>query len=56
MDQSRVESNVQIHGEGEFRKTWKVNTSPTFANISAREIEFLKYACTEMTYKEIADK
>ena len=21
-----------------------------------REIDFLKYACTEMTYKEIADK
>jgi DNA-binding NarL/FixJ family response regulator len=24
--------------------------------LSSREIEFLKYACTEMTYKEIADK
>jgi DNA-binding NarL/FixJ family response regulator len=24
--------------------------------LNAREIEFLKYACTEMTYKEIADK
>jgi DNA-binding NarL/FixJ family response regulator len=32
------------------------NTTSTFANLSAREIEFLKYACTEMTYKEIADK
>jgi DNA-binding NarL/FixJ family response regulator len=28
----------------------------TFATLSAREIEFLKYACTEMAYKEIADK
>jgi len=26
------------------------------SQLSAREIEFLKYACTEMTYKEIADK
>jgi two-component system, NarL family, invasion response regulator UvrY len=25
-------------------------------NLSEREMEFLKYACTEMTYKEIADK
>jgi DNA-binding CsgD family transcriptional regulator len=24
--------------------------------LSDRELEFLKYACTEMTYKEIADK
>ena len=24
--------------------------------LNAREIDFLKYACTEMTYKEIADK
>jgi DNA-binding NarL/FixJ family response regulator len=24
--------------------------------LNSREIEFLKYACTEMTYKEIADK
>jgi DNA-binding NarL/FixJ family response regulator len=31
------------------------NTS-NFANLNAREIEFLKYACTEMTYKEIAEK
>jgi DNA-binding NarL/FixJ family response regulator len=28
----------------------------TFANLTTREIEFLKYVCTEMTYKEIADK
>lgn len=26
------------------------------ANISEREINFLKYACSELTYKEIADK
>ena len=26
------------------------------SQLSSREIEFLKYACTEMTYKEIADK
>lgn len=25
-------------------------------NLTEREIEFLKYVCTEMTYKEIADK
>ena len=25
-------------------------------NLSARELDFLKYACTELTYKEIADK
>jgi DNA-binding CsgD family transcriptional regulator len=24
--------------------------------LNDREIDFLKYACTEMTYKEIADK
>jgi DNA-binding NarL/FixJ family response regulator len=28
----------------------------TFAHLTARETEFLKYACTEMSYKEIADK
>jgi DNA-binding NarL/FixJ family response regulator len=27
-----------------------------FASLNEREIEFLKYTCTEMTYKEIADK
>jgi len=32
------------------------NTTATFANLTPREIEFLKYACSEMTYKEIADK
>lgn len=32
------------------------NTTATFANLTPREIEFLKYTCTEMTYKEIADK
>ncbi len=28
----------------------------TFNDLNDREIEFLKYACTEMTYKEIAEK
>ena len=28
----------------------------TFSNLNERETDFLKYACTEMTYKEIADK
>lgn len=29
---------------------------PIFAKLSEREVEFLKYACTELAYKEIADK
>lgn len=32
------------------------NTTATFARLTQREIEFLKYASTELTYKEIADK
>jgi len=32
------------------------NKIATFANLSSREIEFLKFACTELAYKEIADK
>jgi DNA-binding CsgD family transcriptional regulator len=28
----------------------------TLVNLNERETDFLKYACTEMTYKEIADK
>ncbi|TFF33371.1 response regulator transcription factor [Mucilaginibacter psychrotolerans] len=28
----------------------------TFANLTERELELLKYICTELTYKEIADK
>ena len=28
----------------------------TLSNLNDRETDFLKYACTEMTYKEIADK
>jgi two-component system, NarL family, invasion response regulator UvrY len=28
----------------------------TLANLNERETDFLKYACTELTYKEIADK
>jgi len=28
----------------------------TMNNLNARETDFLKYACTELTYKEIADK
>ena len=32
------------------------NTTSTFAKLTTREIEFLRYACSEMAYKEIADK
>ncbi|GAB2838741.1 response regulator [Ferruginibacter profundus] len=32
------------------------STINTLANLNERETDFLKYACTEMTYKEIADK
>ncbi|MGG9962066.1 response regulator [Ferruginibacter sp. SUN106] len=32
------------------------STVNTLANLNERETDFLKYACTEMTYKEIADK
>ena len=32
------------------------NPTSIFVKLTDREIEFLKYACTEMTYKEIADK
>jgi len=32
------------------------NKTGTFVNLSDREIEFLKFVCTELTYKEIADK
>ena len=32
------------------------NKSGTFVNLSQREIEFLKLTCTELSYKEIADK
>jgi two-component system, NarL family, invasion response regulator UvrY len=32
------------------------NNTKKLLNLSAREIEFLKLVCTEMTYKEIADK
>ncbi|MBV9962576.1 MAG: response regulator transcription factor [Parafilimonas sp.] len=32
------------------------NTTATFVKLSEREIEFLKHACTELTYKEIADR
>jgi two-component system, NarL family, invasion response regulator UvrY len=32
------------------------NESKNPSSLSDRETEFLKYACTEMTYKEIADK
>jgi DNA-binding CsgD family transcriptional regulator len=31
-------------------------TIKNFINLNARELEFLKFACTEMTYKEIAEK
>jgi len=32
------------------------NPVSLFARLTDREIEFLKYCCTEMTYKEMADK
>ncbi len=32
------------------------NPVSLFAKLTARELEFLKYCCTEMTYKEMADK
>jgi DNA-binding NarL/FixJ family response regulator len=32
------------------------NPVSVFVKLTDREIEFLKYACTEMAYKEIADK
>lgn len=32
------------------------NSTTLFAKLTNRELEFLKYVCTEMTYKEIADK
>ena len=31
-------------------------TIKTFISLNDRELEFLKFACTEMTYKEIAEK
>lgn len=36
--------------------TDKKNKTGTFINLSDREIEFLKYSCTELGYKEIAQK
>ena len=32
------------------------NPVSLFAKLTERELEFLKYCCTEMTYKEMADK
>lgn len=32
------------------------NSPGLFANLSVRELEFLKFICSELTYKEIADK
>jgi DNA-binding NarL/FixJ family response regulator len=32
------------------------NTATIFAKLSEREISFLKYTCTELSYKEIAEK
>jgi DNA-binding NarL/FixJ family response regulator len=36
--------------------TEEQNKIGTFAKLSTREVEFLKYTCTELTYKEIAEK
>jgi DNA-binding NarL/FixJ family response regulator len=41
---------------GAVHQLTESKSTSTFANLNAREIEFLKYACTEMTYKEIAEK
>lgn len=38
----------------QFKKSEKVPNRPRYLN--SREVEFLKLACTEMTYKEIAGK
>jgi two-component system, NarL family, invasion response regulator UvrY len=32
------------------------NTRPNISGLNAKEVDFLKLVCTEMTYKEIADK
>jgi DNA-binding NarL/FixJ family response regulator len=34
----------------------KNNKTGTFVNLTDRELEFLKWNCTELSYKEIADK
>ena len=34
----------------------KQNKTGTFISLTDREIEFLKFSCTELSYKEIAEK
>lgn len=56
-----------VHKQGSFytdfltQKLMKIKDEENIAqnllqNLKDREIEFLRFACTEMTYKEIADK
>jgi DNA-binding NarL/FixJ family response regulator len=39
-----------------IRKVLDAGGSSEATRLNEREIEFLKYSCTEMTYKEVADK
>lgn len=43
-----------IHAVNNFEEM--ENSGKTVSHLNERELEFLKLACTEMTYKEIADK
>jgi len=49
-----VESGYYFTGEPERIKLHKTNTKAT-KDITAREMHFIKLACTEMTYKEVAE-
>jgi len=46
---------VTGHLMSSIRSLGDENTNRNILNLSTREIEFLKYVCTELTYKEIAD-
>ncbi|SRR5258706_227250 len=45
-------NNLQIH---EFSENNSIGNEP-WSNLSENEREFLKFACTELTYQQIADK
>lgn len=49
---SSIVSGKLIHAINNMDKTYE--TFQTVSNLNSREIEFLRLACTEMTYKEIA--
>ena len=51
---SEMVTGKLIHSIGNLDE--EDSTTRKMLNLSEREMEFLKYACTEMTYKEIADK